>query len=96
MFPRRCHPGNTGPVTPDSIERDTKDWTWVLSRPCVECGFDAAAVVPSAVHDVIRRDAADRVDRLRRPGVAGLTCGRPWSTAAMSAMSTESSPSECA
>ncbi|HEY5273245.1 MAG TPA: DinB family protein [Acidimicrobiales bacterium] len=24
------------PITPDS-----KDWTWVLERPCRECGFDA-------------------------------------------------------
>ena len=22
------------------IPPDTKDWTWVLSRPCEECGFD--------------------------------------------------------
>jgi len=27
-----------------SIEPDTKDWTWVLERPCPECGFDATAV----------------------------------------------------
>lgn len=26
------------------IEPDLKDWTWVLDRPCPECGFDAAAV----------------------------------------------------
>ena len=24
-------------------EPDTKDWTWVLERPCAECGFDPAA-----------------------------------------------------
>jgi hypothetical protein len=23
------------------IAPDTKDWTWVLTRPCPECGFDA-------------------------------------------------------
>lgn len=27
------------PVPPDD-----KDWTWVLERPCPECGFDAAAM----------------------------------------------------
>jgi hypothetical protein len=27
-----------------SIEPDTKDWTWVLTRPCTECGFDPAGV----------------------------------------------------
>jgi hypothetical protein len=26
------------------IERDDKDWTWVLERTCPECGFDAASV----------------------------------------------------
>jgi len=26
------------------VEPDTKDWTWVLERPCPECGFDASAV----------------------------------------------------
>jgi hypothetical protein len=25
-----------------TIEPDDKDWTWVLSRPCPECGFDPA------------------------------------------------------
>ena len=24
-----------------TIERETKSWTWVLERPCDECGFDA-------------------------------------------------------
>ncbi|HEV3309827.1 MAG TPA: DinB family protein [Chloroflexota bacterium] len=27
-----------------AIEPDTKDWTWVLKRPCPECGFDASTV----------------------------------------------------
>ena len=31
------------------IEPDTKDWTWVLQRPCPECGFVAADVVPDEV-----------------------------------------------
>jgi hypothetical protein len=26
------------------IVPDTKNWTWVLERPCPECGFDAGAV----------------------------------------------------
>jgi hypothetical protein len=29
----------SGAITPD-----TKDWTWVLERPCAECGFDAPAI----------------------------------------------------
>ena len=27
----------------DAIVPDDKDWTWVLERPCPECGFDATA-----------------------------------------------------
>lgn len=30
----------------DPIVPDTKNWTWVLERPCPQCGFDAAAVEP--------------------------------------------------
>ena len=37
------------------IEPDTKDWTWVLERPCPECGFDAPDLdrgrVPGAIRD---------------------------------------------
>ncbi len=29
---------------PAAPESDAKDWTWVLDRPCRECGFDAASV----------------------------------------------------
>ena len=40
---------------PTSIAPDTKDWTWVLERPCAECGFDPAAQgladLPRLVHD---------------------------------------------
>ncbi len=27
-----------------AITPDTKDWTWVLERPCPDCGFDASAM----------------------------------------------------
>jgi hypothetical protein len=58
--------------TPDPIVPDTKDWTWVLDRPCEECGFDAAAQgisdLPRLLHDtamtwsevLARRAAAER------------------------------------
>ncbi|HEY1825564.1 MAG TPA: DinB family protein [Acidimicrobiales bacterium] len=42
-----------------SVEPDTKDWTWVLERPCNECGFDANAVTSEALSEKIR-DAATR------------------------------------
>ena len=38
---------------------DDKDWTWVLERPCEECGFDAGAVAATAVAAMLR-DSRDR------------------------------------
>ncbi len=36
---------------------DTKDWTWVLDRPCPDCGFDAAAVTVDRLAEVVRDNA---------------------------------------
>jgi hypothetical protein len=41
-----------------SIVPDTKDWTWVLQRPCDACGFDAAEFVRDDVGRAIRENAA--------------------------------------
>jgi hypothetical protein len=41
-----------------SITPDTKDWTWVLDRPCSECGFDASAIDCTEVSDRLRDNAA--------------------------------------
>ncbi|KUI33865.1 DinB family protein [Mycobacterium sp. GA-2829] len=62
------------------IEPDTKDWTWVLSRPCPECGFDAATVQPGDVGDVIRRDADEWIRRLENPRAKERTRPGVWST----------------
>jgi hypothetical protein len=48
----------------DSIVPDDKDWTWVLERPCPECGFDSNAVEVEAVGDLIRSNAASWVTLL--------------------------------
>lgn len=40
------------------IEPDTKDWTWVLDRPCPECGFDASTCQPADVPGLIRENVA--------------------------------------
>lgn len=37
------------PITPDS-----KDWTWVLERPCSDCGFDPAATSFARIPDIVR------------------------------------------
>lgn len=38
---------------------DDKDWTWVLQRPCPECGFDATALDRSRVAEVLRANTGD-------------------------------------
>jgi DinB superfamily len=40
-----------------TIEPDGKDWTWVLERPCPECGFDAASLSGPAVAPLVRANA---------------------------------------
>ncbi len=42
------HPGY------DTIAGDAKDWTWVLARPCPDCGYDAADVAPGDIAGWIR------------------------------------------
>lgn len=48
---------------------DTKDWTWVLDRPCGECGFEAAALALTDVPSMIRRCAAAWLEVLATPDV---------------------------
>ena len=58
---------------PDPITPDTKDWTWVLDRPCPECGFDAGAhplaSLPGLLHDsaMVWSRVLARSDAARRP-----------------------------
>ncbi|MBF0672291.1 MAG: DinB family protein [Salinibacterium sp.] len=55
------------------INPDTKDWTWVLSRPCAECGFDATSFAAADIPTMIRDNARawpgllDRSDVRQRP-----------------------------
>ena len=67
-------------MTPEPIEPDTKDWTWVLDRQCPECGFDPTAVRHTQVADRIRGDATDWVRRLGQPGAERRRQPTVWST----------------
>jgi len=40
------------------IAPDTKDWTWVLDRPCPECGLDASGVDRADLGALFRANAA--------------------------------------
>lgn len=66
----------------DAIVPDDKDWTWVLERPCPECGFDAAAVEAPAVAAALRANVSEWLIRLDRPADELRRRPRPerWST----------------
>jgi hypothetical protein len=63
------------------IAPDDKDWTWVLERPCPECGFDASHLDPAEVAGLVRANAA-AWSALHAAG--RIVAGRPdpgrWST----------------
>lgn len=59
---------------------DTKDWTWVLTRPCPECGYDATAEAPTEVADAIRDNAAAWPPVLERDGATDRPSATVWST----------------
>ena len=40
-----------------TITPDTKNWTWVLQRPCPECGFAAGAIAREEVPALLRANA---------------------------------------
>jgi hypothetical protein len=37
---------------------DTKDWSWVVRRPCPECGPDASALTRADIPTMLRTNAA--------------------------------------
>jgi hypothetical protein len=42
----------------DDITPDTKDWTWVLERPCPECGLDTRELGHDDISRLLRANAA--------------------------------------
>jgi hypothetical protein len=62
------------PIVPDE-----KDWTWVLTRPCPECSFDASTVTPSTVPGSIDSMLPRWRAVLRRPDAAERPNGDMWS-----------------
>jgi hypothetical protein len=50
------------------ITPDTKDWTWVLNRPCPECGYDAGTVLARDVPARLLDNAAAWRAVLAGPG----------------------------
>jgi SAM-dependent methyltransferase len=66
---------DTGGIVPD-----TKDWTWVLERPCDECGFDASAFDRHALPRAFRKNAQVWLALLADPRAGERTRPDRWST----------------
>ena len=62
------------PIIPDS-----KNWTWVLERPCAECGFDAATITEREVSAIVRVNVAAWPAVLQRADVAVRPDDSTWS-----------------
>ena len=56
--------------TPVAPEPDDKDWTWVLKRPCPDCGYDAATVDRTELPQRIRETVRAIVATLAEPDAA--------------------------
>jgi hypothetical protein len=71
---------NFGEITPDSpITPDNKDWTWVLEKPCPECGHVSATAGPTEVGAVLADVVAALTSVLERPDVAVRPTADRWS-----------------
>lgn len=62
-----------------AITPDTKDWTWVLERPCPECGFDASMLDALEVGERIRENALAWRPLLAHPAVGTRPADDQWS-----------------
>ena len=68
----------TGPR--GDLEPDTKDWTWVLERPCEECGLDVRAVERVDLASAFRANARVWLALLADPAAAVRRRTDRWST----------------
>ncbi len=62
-----------------TIAPDAKDWTWVLRRPCPECGFDTSSFPREAVSALTRANAAAWRAPLAAPDAARRPRPDKWS-----------------
>ncbi|MDP9435229.1 MAG: DinB family protein [Actinomycetota bacterium] len=65
-------------MQPD-VPGDVKDWTWVLQRPCRECGLTAADVPLDDVAPRLRGNTAGWLRVLAEPGVRERPRPQVWS-----------------
>ncbi len=67
------------PPAPPAPPADTKDWTWVLDRPCADCGFDARSVATADFGRLTRENVAALLARLDAPDAAERPAPEVWS-----------------
>jgi hypothetical protein len=56
-----------------TVLADTKDWTWVLERPCGECGFDTRSVHAELIPQLLRENATAWVGLVAAGDLPSLT-----------------------
>ena len=66
-------------MSPEVPQPDDKDWTFVLERPCPECGFVAAEVEITELPALVEAAAAPWGEVLARPDAAVRPAPRVWS-----------------
>ena len=66
-------------TTAGSVPPDTKDWTWVLDRPCPECGLEAGSIYPGDLPHLIRANAQVWLALMGHPDVAVRPEPHVWS-----------------
>ena len=62
------------PIVPDD-----KDWTWVLERPCPECGLDSARIPREQVAGMVREVGPTWAHALHRSDVRTAPDAATWS-----------------
>ena len=62
-----------------TITPDTKNWTWVLERPCPDCGFDAPAFDHDEMPVALRANAIVWQAVLQRADVQDRPAPEVWS-----------------
>ena len=67
-------------MTNEEIQPDTKDWTWVLSQRCPECGFTATDVDGPAIAGTVRDLTPRWASALHRADARDRPDPTTWST----------------
>jgi hypothetical protein len=62
-----------------TIVPDTKDWTWVLRRPCPECGLDVQGFARESIGEMVRANATAWQAVLAEPGARRRPSPDKWS-----------------